>query len=163
MEPFDSYRCGGYQLLGGWKGSNARHEYGLKFMKMTGQTHCAYCEQDLTEDFNLWLTLALDHAIPKSLCKEWGPQVAWCWDFSNAVLSCGPCNGFCNRYRPKFVVAPPKTPEEFFKRRDEIFEDRKKAIASRRAGENEYFKGKPWEKPLNEAHPDRRKPLVTCD
>ena len=70
MLPFDLYPAGGRQLLGMSKGANARHEYGLKFMQLTRQTHCAYCDTGLTASYEMWLRLVLDHVIPASLCKS---------------------------------------------------------------------------------------------
>ena len=147
MLPFDSYPHGGRQLLGVTKGANARHEYGHKFMQLTGQRRCAYCGTDLAATYEAWLTLVLDHAIPVSLCNSIQIPQQWCWDYSNAVLSCGACNGFCNRYSPTFKVVPPNTLEDFYDLRDKIFDERKKLIAARHEEERQFFNARSWEIP----------------
>jgi hypothetical protein len=77
MEPFDSYPGGDGQLLGFSKGSNCRHQYGLAFMQRTGQKLCAYCGSDFTATYEQWLTMALDHVIPLSVCKARGIPEVW--------------------------------------------------------------------------------------
>jgi hypothetical protein len=143
MLPFASYPGGGREPLGQWKGSNARREYGLAFMRLTGQRRCAYCDVDLASTYEGWLTLVLDHAIPVSVCKQAGMNWEWYWDFSNAVLACAACNGFCNRYQPSFTVSLPATREAFYDLRDRIFEERKARIAHRHAEERRFFQRTP--------------------
>lgn len=145
MLPFDLYPSGGRQLLGMPRGANARHEYGLKLMQLTGQRCCAYCDADLTATYQMWLTLVLDHVIPVKLCKSTHIPGKWCWDYSNAVLACAACNGFCNRYSPTFNIVPPDTLEAFYELRDKIFVERKKLIAARHEEERQFFNGKSWE------------------
>ena len=133
--------------MGAWRGANARHEYGLEFMRLTGQRRCAYCDTDLTSTYQLWLTLVLDHVIPVKMCKSLGVPSDWCWDYSNAALACAACNGFCNRYAPTFAIVPPGTLEDFWDLRDKVFEERKQMIAARHKEEHDFFEQRPWNVP----------------
>lgn len=145
MLPFDLYPGGGRKLLGVTKGSNARHEYGCELMRLSGGSRCAYCETDLTSTYQMWLTMVVDHVVPIKLCKLARIPDNWCWDYSNAVLACAACNGFCNRYSPSFSVVPPETPEAFYNLRDEIFNERKRLIAARHEEELKFFNGRSWQ------------------
>jgi hypothetical protein len=69
----------------------------------------------------------------------------WCEDFSNTVLACAACNGFCNRYSPSAGIVPPDTLEAFYDLRDRIFSERKIRIAERREVEHRFFSDKRWE------------------
>jgi hypothetical protein len=89
--------------------------------------------------------MVIDHVIPIALCKSTRIPGNWRWDYSNTVLACAACNGFCNRYSPKFTIAPPETLEDFYNLRDKIFDERKKLIAERHKEEREFFNGRPWE------------------
>src|SRR5438270_13369266 len=125
MLPFDSYPGLGRQLLGRAPGANCRHEYGLTFMRKTGQTVCAYCGVDFSSSYETWLTMALDHVVPVSVCKALEVPDTWREDCSNRVLACAACNGFRNRYALPFEVVLPLTLEAFFDLRDKIFAERK--------------------------------------
>jgi hypothetical protein len=114
-------------------------------MLITGANKCAYCDLDLTERFEDWLTMVLDHVVPQSVCKNMEIAGSWVWDYSNAVLACCACNGFCNRYKPKEACKTPMTLAEFYDLRDRIFLERKKQIQKRRAEERAYFETKPWD------------------
>jgi hypothetical protein len=104
--PFDTYPSGGRTLLGKVSGDNCRKGYGLRFLELTGQTRCAYCGLDLVGKYEHWLTMALDHVVPDSVCKSWGLSQIWKEDYSNRVLCCTACNTFGNRYRPTGVDCP---------------------------------------------------------
>ena len=145
MRPFDLYPDRGRRLLGVVTGSNARHEYGLKLMVQTGQRDCAYCGTNLTASYEIWLTLVLDHAVPLSVCKRAHIPNEWCWDYSNTVLACAACNGFCNRYSPGFDIIKPVTLEAFYDIRDKIFDERRSLIRARHAQERAFFEEKLWE------------------
>jgi 5-methylcytosine-specific restriction endonuclease McrA len=125
--PFASYPDQGRKLKGRLSGGNCRHEYGLKFMKVTGQTKCAYCGLDIAGVYENWLNMALDHVVPVSVCQELRIPGEWCNDLSNLVLSCAACNGFGNRYRKDNALSP-KTVEEFYVLRDTIFVERKNSF-----------------------------------
>jgi hypothetical protein len=146
--PFDLYPHKGRQLIErSWRGSNARHDYGLVFMKVTGQTRCAYCEVSLIGSYEAWLSLVLDHVVPSSVCIAAKVPDEWCGNFSNAVLACAACNGFCNRYKPSDATLTSGTLEAFYDLRDRIFVERKKLITRRRAEERQFFEKRHWESP----------------
>ena len=147
MKPFDDYPGCGRTLIGLVKGANCRHEYGLAFMKKTGQTKCAYCCQaDFASSYKTWLTMALDHVIPASVCVKWGIPAEWREDCANIVLACSACNSFHNRYKPSPEFTIPETIEAFFALRDRVFSERKKLIMDRHAEERDFFDSRPWEK-----------------
>jgi hypothetical protein len=149
MFPFDSYPDGGRKPLGQAKGSNCRRGYGLQFMVKTGQTNCAYCGSDLTASYEAWLTMALDHVVPAGVCLSMGISSELSEDFSNTVLACAACNGFCNRYRPggDFNIDPLtiEKAETFYDLRDRIFAERKQRIALRHESERLFFAERRWE------------------
>lgn len=144
-EPFDSYPQGGRALqprLGNGS-SGCRRGYGLDFMQRTGQTRCAYCGLDLVGSYENWLTMALDHVVPRSLCNRLDVDPSWRDDLTNLVLCCAACNTFGNRYRDP-EAARPETPEAFWDLRDWIFEDRKARILARHSDERDFFDQKHW-------------------
>ncbi len=143
--PFENYPCQGRKLLGRVTGANCRHEYGLRFMQLTGQTKCAYCGLDLVNPYENWLTIALDHVVPHSACVEWGLPIEWREDYSNRVLCCATCNGFGNRYTPQGIQRP-ATLDEFFDVRDTIFVERKRGILARHEEERTFYDQKPWKR-----------------
>jgi hypothetical protein len=134
--PFESYPHQGMKLLGRVRGSNCRHGYGLEFMRLTGQTRCAYCGMNLVATYESWLTMALDHVVPNrsglSLPEEWVE------DYSNRVLCCTACNTFDNRYQPKGFQRP-STLEEFFHLRDAVFVERRINILNKHKQERTFF------------------------
>jgi 5-methylcytosine-specific restriction endonuclease McrA len=141
--PFESYPSRGRVLLGQVRGSNCRHGYGLEFMRLTGQTRCAYCGLNLADVYENWLNMALDHVIPYSACQLWKVPAEWCEDYSNRVLSCMTCNTFGNRYSPR-NLSRPSTLDEFYNLRDVIFSERKGLILERHRQERAFFATKPW-------------------
>lgn len=141
--PFADYPNQGRHLLGRVRGSNCRYGYGLIFQQLTGQSECAYCGLDLVEVYENWLTMALDHVVPDSVCKSMGIPEEWNQDYSNRVLSCTACNTFGNRFHPKTLNVP-TTLEEFYDLRDQIFTERKQLIMERHQRERAFFSKKPW-------------------
>ncbi len=148
MIPFEKYPRGGSELLGMVRGSNCRHEYGLKFMVDTGETCCAYCGTDFTQNYEIWLSMVLDHVVPTSVCLKLGVPDIWAGDQSNFVLACGACNGFCNRYRlsSDSDISTPPSLQDFYKLRDKVFDERKKLIKLRHESERAFFDEKRWTK-----------------
>ena len=115
-------------------------------MRLTGQKcECAYCGTSLSAPYEAWLGMVLDHVVPIKLCKSGHVPDDWCEDYSNRVLACAACNGFCNRYSPSFDIAPPAMLEAFFSLRDKIFVERKKLIAERHKEERQFFNGRSWQ------------------
>jgi hypothetical protein len=137
--PFHTYPKDENELLKSiWVGNNFRHEYGLKFIQKTQQNRCAYCGACISE-FSNWLTMTLDHAIPISVCRKLGIKMEWCRSLANAVLACGACNGFCNRYKAPADAFCPETFTDFLVLRNKIFLDRKRCIEKRRSDEEKHF------------------------
>jgi hypothetical protein len=145
MMPFDAYPAKGKVLLARVTGSNCRHGYGKKFMQVTGQTTCAYCGLDLVASFEAFLQMALDHVVPKSVCKSLTLPDKWAEDCINKVLACLACNGFDNRFTLQEFCACPPTLEAFCELRDRIFAERKARIAACREKEKEFFNRRLWE------------------
>jgi 5-methylcytosine-specific restriction endonuclease McrA len=144
--PFTAYPGGGREQLKQRPGLNTRHADAPQFMRITGANKCAYCGLDFTASFDNWLTMVLDHVVPVSVCKNVGIDTTWVWNYSNAVLACGACNGFCNRYKLEVDCTVPKTLPEFYDLRDRIFRVRQKLIlAAREKERTSYFETKPWD------------------
>ncbi|MGD1062126.1 MAG: HNH endonuclease signature motif containing protein [Terracidiphilus sp.] len=121
-----------------WIGSNCRHEYGLKFIQVTRQNCCAYCRTPIATDYNAWLTMVIDHAVPVSVCKNLKIPPEFCRSLANMVLACAACNGFDNRYKPSFEPRD-ATFQEFLAFRDRVFIERLERIRERRKKEREDF------------------------
>jgi hypothetical protein len=82
--------------------------------------------------------MEVDHVIPTSICESNNIRSEWRWDYSNTVLACATCNGFCNRYAPD-INPPPDTLDAFYDLRDKIFTERRKLIAERHEKERQFF------------------------
>lgn len=144
--PFDTYPGKGRILLKMRSGLNTRDKDAPEFIRLTRATHCVYCGEDMLGDFYHWLTIALDHVVPITVCKAIGIDESWCWDYANCVLSCGACNGFCNRYKPSTECAPSHpTLAEFLDLRDRIFRERYELIRARREQAQVHYRSRPWE------------------
>ena len=145
MLPFDGYPGSGRVLLGATPGGTCRREYGLVFMRKTGQTCCAYCGLNFAARYEDWLQMAIDHVVPKSVCGALDIPILWYEDCINKVLACAACNGFDNRYKLPETDVCPATLEEFFILRDRIFSERSERIARRHSKEREFYNLRPWE------------------
>jgi hypothetical protein len=143
--PFTAYPGGGRELLKRRPGFNTRHADGPEFMRITGANRCAYCGLDFTASFENWLTMVLDHVVPQSVCKDMGIDPSWVWNYSNAVLACSACNGFCNRYKPTENCSESMSLSGFYDLRDRIFVERRNLILPRREKERADFESKPWD------------------
>ena len=128
MEPFDKYpKEWSLDPPPQREGSNCRHGYGLKLVRETGQTRCAYCGLPLWDSYEHWLLMAVDHVVPIQAGKGIGIDEKWLASWANCVLACSVCNLFRNRF--KFDrQAKPSTWAEFLKLRDETFDKRKKEV-----------------------------------
>jgi hypothetical protein len=146
MLPFDLDPSGGRMLLGRARGTICRREYRLDFMRKTTQITCAYCGVDFAASYRIWLTMALDHVVPASVCISMDVPEDWREDCSNKVLSCGACNGFRNRYKPLSDVVQPMTLETFYRLRDHIFAERKQQIAASHEADLAFFESRSWER-----------------
>jgi len=137
--PFTHYPHQGRQLLGRVKGANAKHEYGLQFMKVTGQTRCAYCGMDFTASYENWVQMALDHVVPTSAGKVISINPDWLEDSASKVLACMTCNGYDNRFSLSEDKTCLETLEDYFDLRDRVFSERKKRIENRHQEERRFF------------------------
>ena len=144
MQPFDAYPKGGRDLFHKRPGYITRTQDGPVFMQKTGQTKCAYCYADFSKSYDTWVTMVLDHVVPVNICKKLSIPLEWQEDFSNMVLSCATCNGFCNRYSDSEEIVHPLSLAAFYDYRDRIFTDRYKQIAARHIEERTFFDTNPW-------------------
>ena len=142
--PFENYPGEGRTLLGRVTGSNCRHEYGLKFMRKTGQTCCAYCGLDFAASYQNWLQMALDHVVPTRAGREKCIPEEWLDDISNKVLACAACNGFRNRYKLSDAEVYLTTLEGFYDLRDRVIMERRVLVTESHERERAFFDGKPW-------------------
>lgn len=143
--PFDGYPGKGRELLGNSRGDNCRHGYGLRLQRLTGATTCVYCDVDLTDTYEHWLLMSVDHVVPTQAGKALGIPAVWLDDFYNTVLCCSGCNSFDNRFELPDPTQEPKTLEEFFDLRDEIFLIRSKRIREKYDAETRFYRTRPWE------------------
>jgi hypothetical protein len=144
LEPFSRYPGGGQQLLGKLRGANARRQYGLRLQRLTGERACAYCGLDLTDSFEHWLLLQVDHVVPVSVAKSLGIPVDFCQDMINCVLACSACNSFDNRFSPLVDSQEAWTLSQFIALRDELFAIRRARIATLLTRERAFFNTQPW-------------------
>lgn len=145
MLPFHDYPGGGRALLGSSRGDNCRHGYGLKLQQITGARTCAYCDLDLTDTYEHWLLMSVDHVVPTKAGEALGIPGDWLDDFSNTVLCCSGCNSFDNRFELPGGVGRPGTLAEFFDLRDAIFEMRAGRIRKKYEEERRFYLRRPWE------------------
>ena len=147
--PFTSYPKGGLELLSSFKdGAKCSRISFQDFILMTRMTKCAYCGLDFfqsksTSSFNSWLTMSLDHVIPKNACSRLKSTTkeAWIDDASNLVLSCMACNNSFNRYSPD-IITEDTTREEFLESRNQIFILRRQSIIEKRKDKYKKFCGR---------------------
>lgn len=59
----------------------------------------------LSEPYEAWLDVSIDHVIPRGTVKRLGYPQDWVEDIANLVTSCRACNEFLNGYR--VVVGDP--------------------------------------------------------
>jgi hypothetical protein len=150
-KPFDGYPEK-QSSLRPLKGEGCRRGYGADLMRTTSQRSCAYCEENLTEDYYRWLLVTTDHVVPTALCKKY--DIKQRESMSNRVIACSGCNGFKNKYEPSEAVLT-KLREgqkhswedpDFFALRTMVFEERRTQIKKRREEEIEVWKRRPWER-----------------
>ena len=140
--PFAKYPGGGRVLLGKRILGTCRHDYGLQYYQRTHVHTCGYCGLDLTSSYGIWLNIALDHALPISVCNKLEIWRDWMDDYSNSVLTCSACNSFDNRYKPTFSLEKPMFLEEFFTLRDRVFVERRDRILKAHEREEQFFREK---------------------
>jgi hypothetical protein len=134
--PFLRYTDGGLKPLGISKGGSARLGYGPPVFALCG-FRCAYCDFDMAEPYEDWLSLSVDHVVPDYLARAGWPA-DWVGDRFNLVTCCRACNEFLNGYRI-VDVAPPHTLEEFVAARDRAFDEKRKLALDRHAVERRRY------------------------
>lgn len=144
VKPFAYYPQEGRALLGPVGNGTCRHDYGLRFMRITGQTCCAYCGMDFAADYRNWLQMALDHVVPTRTGTTKCIPGKWLDDASNKVLACAACNGFQNRYKLPEDEPCPATLEAFYELRDRVFLERKARVEQSHLRERAFFNKHPW-------------------
>ena len=70
--PFSAYPGSGREQLKRGPGLISRYPEGPEFMRITGAKHSAFFGLSTTAGFEDWLTMALDHVVPQSVCKNMG-------------------------------------------------------------------------------------------
>jgi len=79
---------------------------------------CVYCRLDMSEPYENWLQLSVDHVVPAGT-KGAGYPPEWIEDIANLVTCCRACNEFSNGFR---VTSPvPPNVEAFFVVRDQAY------------------------------------------
>lgn len=137
--PFSRYDHGGRQLLGKPPLGDAtcRHGYGLDVFKQCG-TACVYCDRELSEPYEAWLDISVDHVIPVETVKRLGYPRERVDDLANLVTCCRACNEFLNQYSVNDDV--PGTVEEFFDLRDQHYLKKREMARGRHRREREWHR-----------------------
>ena len=144
VKPFAYYPGEGRALLGSVGNGTCRHHYGLRFMRITEQTTCAYCGLDFAANYRNWLQMALDHVVPTRTGTAKGISHEWLNDTSNKVLACAACNTFQNRYQLPNDEPRPQSLEEFYQLRDHVFLARKAKVEQSHLQERAFFDKHSW-------------------
>ncbi len=139
MKPFCDYPGGGYTILSRRSGGTARRRYG-HWLVENGQTSCVYCGTSLVDSYEHWLLLTAGHAVPVSEGNRLGIPKEWIESYSNIVLACFGCSGFCNRYQAPWQEPKESWQEsEFFAFRDKVFRERAAQIGEARDSEKRFY------------------------
>lgn len=141
--PFARYRDAGLKPLGIPKGGDgtARHGYGPPVFEVCGYS-CVYCGFDMSQPYQAWLNLSVDHVVPSHTVKSQWPN-AWVLDLFNLVTCCRACNEFLNGYRMG-ATAVATTIEDFVAVRNRVFREKFEHAAQRHRVELErYQKARP--------------------
>jgi hypothetical protein len=129
-------------------GTACRTGYGLMLQQITGQTRCAYCDLDISDTYDHWLHLSVDHVIPASMAKHEGWR-EWVDNADNMVICCSACNGFLNGFRICEDAVAPTTFEEFAALRAAVFRRKQAKALERHKGERQVFDSRPWEQEID--------------
>jgi hypothetical protein len=138
MEPFKNYRGNGKQLLEPLViQGTCRRDYGRIVLKECGG-FCVYCGRNLTESYEAWLSLSVDHVIPIS--TRWvKDREDWIYNLINCVTCCRACNEFLNHYEVRDEM--PETLEAFCDLRDNHFQRKKeKALGCHKRDKTFFLK-----------------------
>ena len=118
MMPFDLYPQGGSEPLGIPQNGNgtARRGYGPPTFQVSG-FHCVYCGMDLGSSYSSWLSISVDHVVPRQIAW-YGARREWIDDRFNLVTCCRACNEFLQL---QFGEQEPHMVQEFVEIRNRIF------------------------------------------
>lgn len=124
-------------------GANCRHGYGIPIVKHYGPS-CAYCGKDLSESYDAWLDLSVDHVVPRQAIgnKKWGATetyMNWIESLANLVPCCTACNEFLNGYKTGITDQPPADGRAFLALRDEMLAGKREYALRRHQLEREYY------------------------
>ena len=148
MLPFDAYQDAGRKAGVRLKGEVTRREDAPRLIKYSNSHHCGYCGLCLTDSFERWRLITIDHVVPKALCEQLKLDPEWIDDFCNCVLACSACNGYQQKRDELLDLArgnSSKTWDNFLILRNKFFENRKRWILEKRRDEMEFFVSRPWE------------------
>lgn len=136
--PFGRYERGGSQLLGipAERDGTARHGYGPPVFVACGY-QCAYCGFDMASPYESWLSLSVDHVVPRHLTRA-GWSREWVLDLINLVTCCRACNEFLNGYRVA-ETTPPQSLDAFVQLRDRVFAEKLSHAQKRHSVERERY------------------------
>jgi len=154
VSPFERYPEAGGKLLPNRQGLQSRRVDCAEYIRLTGITYCVYCRLDFTI-FENWLNMVLDHVIPQSDCARMecsggiSPQNLT-WSYSNAVLACSACNGFCNRFKGEDLGRALESTDDFFALRERYYVQRYEAVRIRRLVEKLWFDSTSFSAPHRE-------------
>ena len=134
--PFNGYEDGGRRLLGRPSGGDgsSRRGYGVPVFEQCGAA-CVYC--GLGGTYEAWLSLTVDHVVPRGDGKKLGYPAEWIEDITNLATCCRACNEFLNGSRVN--EPPPATLDEFYDLRDRHFTLKRVQVLERHERERGWY------------------------
>lgn len=145
MTPFDTYPGKGLEPIGRVPIGESRQQMAQNFQRITGQTTCACCGTDFSEDLNQWLTMTLESVVPLPVCRRADIPGEWADDAANRMLLCAACDQLGRSVQLGTSTEALATFEAFVEFRNAHFAERQKAIAARRRAELDFFNSRPWQ------------------
>lgn len=135
--PFDRYRDGGRKPLGRPRQGDltARHGYGPPVFRECGFA-CVYCGLAMSEPYENWLQLSVDHVVPSGM-RSHGYPTEWLEDITNLVTCCRPCNEFLNAFAVAETV--PTEWVGFYDVRDRAFAKKKALLRAKQERERAWY------------------------
>jgi len=137
MIPFERYQKGGQEPLGLPPSGDGtcRHGYGPPVFAQCGDT-CAYCGRALLDSYDAWLSVSVDHVVPRSV-SWYSARLQWVEDIFNLVTCCRACNEFLNQYL--CAEAEPTTVAAFVDIRNRVFVGKQEHARQRHADERDWY------------------------
>ncbi len=112
-----------------------RGGYGAAVVAYYG-ADCAYCGRDLSETYESWLDLSVDHVVPRNAVGA-GFPAEWIEDLHNHVPCCRACNEFLNGFRMATEV--PADIIGFLALRDSVLEAKRARAEDRHRRERQNY------------------------